>query len=254
MILFFGDAHGKFSHVEQAVAEHKPAAIVLLGDIEAPHPLERVLARVVDRTEVWFIHGNHDTDRPELLANLTQSKLAHRNLHGRVAKIDGVRVAGLGGVFRQEVWWPNAADATPNYACYADYQQRSEHMLTTHLRSANDDAQLVRIRTAGKLLKHHSTIFSQEYHELAAQEADILVTHEAPSCHRYGFRAIDELARCLCVTASFHGHNHDNLDYQDQWKDLGFKAYGVGLRGITDMQGVVVKAGELDDQRAVREV
>lgn len=254
MILFFGDVHGKFSHIEQAVAEHNPAAIVLLGDIEAPHPLERVLAKVVDRTEVWFIHGNHDTDRPELLANLTRSGLAHRNLHGRVAKIDGVRVAGLGGVFRQEVWWPNATDSTPNYACYADYQQRSEQMLTTHLRSAKADAQRVRNRAAGKLLKHHSTIFSQEYHELAAQEADILVTHEAPSCHRYGFRVIDELARCLGVTESFHGHNHDNLDYQDRWKDLGFKAYGVGLRGITDMRGVVVKPGELDDQRALREV
>lgn len=254
MILFFGDVHGKFAHVERAVAEHRPAAIVLLGDIEAPRPLDVVLASVLEKTEVWFIHGNHDTDRPDLLANLTESKLAHRNLHGRVAEIAGVRVAGLGGVFRQEIWWPNFIDADPNYASYDDYQQNSEsaRILATKGRALNSDAQLAEQKAAGKMLKHRSTIFSREYDELAAVEADILVTHEAPSCHPYGFKAIDELARSLGVQKSFHGHNHDSLDYQFKWLALGFKAYGVGLRGITDMNGTAVKSGELDERRAGR--
>ena len=252
MILFFGDVHGEFAHVERAVAGLRPAAIILLGDIEAERPLEQVLAKVLAQTEVWFIHGNHDTDSPEYYSNLTESTLAHRNLHGRVALIDGVRVAGLGGVFRQEVWWPNAADAVPNYACYADYQQQSERKLAGRIGSPKGDA--LEVKVAGKLLRHRSTIFAQEYHALAAQAADILVTHEAPSCHPYGFNVIDELARSLGVTASFHGHNHDSLDYRGLWDELGFRAYGVGLCGIRDMQGAVVKAGELDDRRAEREI
>ena len=70
--------------------------------------------------------------------------------------------------------------------------------------------------------------------------------------HRYGFRTIDELVRSLGVQKSFHGHNHDNLDYQAKWDGLGFSAYGVGLRGITDMRGDVVKPGELDKPRSNR--
>jgi predicted phosphodiesterase len=249
LILFFGDLHGKFGHVERAVVEHRPTAIVLLGDIEAPKPLDEVLAKVLDKTEIWYIHGNHDTDKPELIANLNESKLAHRNLHGRVVEIAGVRVAGLGGIFREEIWWPKPVDVAPSYESYADYQNRTVY--PAHGRSA--DMQLATLKAESKLLKHRSTIFSQEYYALAAMGADILVTHEAPSCHRYGFRAIDELARSLGVKKTFHGHNHDSLDYQAKWDELGFSAYGVGLRGITDMQGAVLRPGELDKQRSVRQ-
>jgi len=100
MILFFGDPHTRFSHVLDAVMQHRPAAIVLLGDIQARRPLDVELASILDLTEVWFIHGNHDTDTDLYYDNLFGSQLADRNLHGRVVEIAGVRVAGLGGVFR----------------------------------------------------------------------------------------------------------------------------------------------------------
>jgi cytosine/adenosine deaminase-related metal-dependent hydrolase len=45
---------------------------------------------------------------------------------------------------------------------------------------------------------------------LSKLRADILVTHEAPSCHPYGFAAIDALARAMGVVRSFHGHQHDD--------------------------------------------
>lgn len=257
MILFFGDVHGKFGHVERAVAELRPAAIILLGDIEAQHPLHEELAKVMDKTDVWYIHGNHDTDSSALFAYLTDSELAHRNLHGKVVEIDGVRVAGLGGVFREDIWWPNPIDNNPHYESYEDYMQRSEagHILSRMDKAVrlSSDAQNQLVKAKGKQLKHRSTIFISEYYELVAQEADILVTHEAPSCHPYGFMAIDELARSMRVQKSFHGHQHDNLDYQAKWSSMGFMAFGVGLRGIKDMNGAVIKPGEKDEQRACRQ-
>lgn len=62
MILFCGDPHGQFDHIIEAVQEHRPAAVILLGDVQAQRPLEVELASILDKTENWFIHGNHDTD------------------------------------------------------------------------------------------------------------------------------------------------------------------------------------------------
>jgi len=256
----FGDLHGKFEHVERAVAASRPAAIILLGDIEAQRPLHQELRAVIDKTEVWYIHGNHDANSAEHWAYLTESDLAERNLHGKVVEIDGVRVAGLGGIFSDEIWRPDSVDNEPHYESYADYIKRSEpgQIYTAQLngqpRKANGGAisSLDCIKAAGKMLKHRTSIFSEDYYQLAMQQADVLVTHEAPFCHPYGFMAIDELACCMKVKKSFHGHQHDNLDYRDKWPVMGFEAYGVGLRGILDLNGVVVKPGERDLQRLSR--
>ena len=94
MILMFGDVHGSFKHVLPIVQRDKPAAIIFLGDLQAKKPLEQELANVLGLTEVYFIHGNHDTDSKEEYDNLFNSKLADRNLHGKVTMIDGLRVAG----------------------------------------------------------------------------------------------------------------------------------------------------------------
>lgn len=92
-IFFCGDPHGRFEHIIKAVHVHRPAAIVLLGDVQANEPLEAVLRQILDVTEVWWIHGNHDTDSDADYDNLFGSALASRNLHGRVATIAGVRIA-----------------------------------------------------------------------------------------------------------------------------------------------------------------
>ena len=94
--------------------------------------------------------------------------------------------------------------------------------------------------------RHRSTIFPAEYQALSKQRADVLVTHEAPSCHPHGFAALDELGKHLGVRQAFHGHHHDRLDYQAEWSRLGFEAHGVGLRGITALDGRVIRAGDLD--------
>ena len=104
MILFCGDPHGNFDHIAWAVCAFQPKAIVLLGDIEAQRPLHFTLDCILRQTDVWWIPGNHDTDNEENYDNLFGSELSDRNLHGRVIEIDGVRIAGLGGVFRGQVW------------------------------------------------------------------------------------------------------------------------------------------------------
>ncbi len=106
MIYLCGDTHGSFDHIIDVVGQDRPAAVVFLGDLQAQRPLEIELATILDKTEVWFIHGNHDTDSEADYDNLFGSALADRNLHGRVVEIDGLRIAGLGGIFRGQVWAP----------------------------------------------------------------------------------------------------------------------------------------------------
>ncbi|MEO6354853.1 MAG: metallophosphoesterase [Burkholderiaceae bacterium] len=234
MIFFYGDVHGCFTHVIDAVRIHRPAAIVLLGDIQPQRPLEVELALVPDSTAVWFIHGNHDTDSDSDYDNLFGSKLADRNIHGRVVDIAGLRVAGLGGIFRGQIWAPPAPWA---------YETQAE--LAAQCGKGN------RWR-GGMPRKHRSSIFPADYHNLVGQHADVLVTHEAPSAHPHGFHAIDALACSLGVAKVFHGHHHDRLDYSARTQAQGFAAFGVGLRGISDDAGRVIRVGERDEARASR--
>lgn len=231
-ILFCGDTHGRFAHVVKAVHEHQPAAVVFLGDLQPQRLLDKELEEILDLTEVWWIHGNHDTDSEEDYDNLFGSALADRNLHGRVAEIAGIRVAGLGGIFRGQVWLP------PKPARFASPAQ-----FTAQCGKGN-------LWRGGLPRKHWSSIFPSDYAALAAERAEILVTHEAPSCHPHGFSEIDELARKLGVHASFHGHHHDKPDYGNHRERLGFDAYSVGLCGITNDCGREIRAGDLDELRS----
>ena len=95
-LIFFGDLHGDFKPVIRAVQRYRPEAIVLLGDLQARQPLHIELEPILDLTEVWFIHGNHDTDSESYHDNLWHSDLAHRNLHGRVATVAGYPMANGG--------------------------------------------------------------------------------------------------------------------------------------------------------------
>jgi predicted phosphodiesterase len=242
-ILFFGDNHSHFRHIVAAVEREKPDAIVLLGDIQAQMPLGIELAPILGRTTVRFIHGNHDTDRPLDFCNLFESDLAGSNLHGRVEEIAGVRIAGLGGIFRNKVWMP---PAKPHFDTYQQW-------LTAHRRTASrrDDAG-ARLASQDLQREHRSTIFPSDVRKLKTLRADVLVTHEAPSAHPHGIAAIDELAQAMGVQVAFHGHHHDRLDYREKWPQLRFKAYGVGFCGITNLDGVVVRPGDFDESKRQR--
>ena len=237
-IFFCGDNHTHFRHIIDAVREHQPDAIVLLGDIEAKQPLEMELAPLLGKTEIRFIHGNHDTDSEENWRYLAHSRLGHLNLNARVDTVAGVRIAGLGGVFRGKVWRPWEPKHFNNYDDVARYVARKQKF---EMWSAQ--------RVESMLRNHSSTIFPDVYDALAKLRADVLVVHEAPSCHPHGFDAIDLLAQSMGAKTVFHGHHHDRLDYQSSFDKLGFRTYGVGFCGITDLDGNVVLAGDMDDVR-----
>lgn len=233
-ILFCGDTHGEFAHVVSTVKALRPEAIVFLGDLEPRRPLDVELEDILGLTGVWFIYGNHDTDADEYVDNLWGSALADRNLDGRVIDIAGVRIGGLGGVFRERIWRP---PAEPRYASAGEFLQRSR-----------DES-----RWRGGLPRRHwSSVFPETYQTLANQRADILVTHEAPSAHPHGFDAIDLLAAAMGVRQVYHGHHHDSLDYGRVEAMSGFRVTGVGLCGITDDRDVKVVPGRRDAARLGR--
>ncbi|MHB1992721.1 metallophosphoesterase family protein [Metallibacterium scheffleri] len=242
-ILIAGDLHGVRKHLLPVVQTARPRALILLGDVEAPEPLGRWL-EAIERlgTEVWFIHGNHDTDHEQTWASL--DAVRDRNLDGRVVHMGGLRVAGLGGVFRETIWHPSWRDGQPAFPSFDAYVEHESQRTAPTRRDA--------LLHSGRLRQHRSSVFPDTFERLATEQADVLVTHEAPSCHPHGFRQIDELARALGAHTVFHGHHHDRLDYSTWFPGLGFKVYGVGLRGLTWLDGRVERDGEIDAMRAKR--
>ena len=153
MILMFGDVHGSFKHVLPVVNKHKPAAIIFLGDLEAERPLEQELAEVMKLTDIYFIHGNHDSIKRSNYDNLFKSALADRNLHGRVVEIDGFKVAGLGGIFREKIWWPD----TKSSPVHDNYEG-----LVKHLNSGLAYHEMSEAAAKQELIKHRGSIFYED--------------------------------------------------------------------------------------------
>lgn len=236
-IWFLGDVHGGFDHIGQVlqrlqpmqpVLQQGPSWLVFLGDIDPPGMTLREalepLRGAFPAVRVAFIHGNHDADSHEAWARLHDAGDAVP-LHGRVVDLDGVRVAGLGGNFLGRVWYPPEA---PKIS--------SRHAAT--YRHPN----LVR-RGQIHAPSLHGAIYKDELDTLAALQADVLVTHEAFSCHiDYGWEVLDQLARDLGVVRAFHGHTHDDRTaaYALHRERLGFDAVAVNFRCIKNGLGEMV--------------
>lgn len=247
-VLFCGDPHGKFAHIVEAADHTKAACVVLLGDMEPARPLHVELAPLLERSlPVFFIHGNHDADSDEVWMRVWGSELAEKNVHGRVVELpNGQRLAGLGGVFREAVWYPSRAAARGGEPAF---RTREDHAKATPRQD--------RWGGTGTHRKHWGTIYPVEVDQLADQVADVLITHEAPGYHPNGFELLDTMAQSMGVKVTVHGHHHDRVDSSARWAQQGFKSFGVGLRGITaidkDGNAEVIVPGELDDERAYRQ-
>ena len=229
-IFFCGDPHGGFDHIIQAGKEHRPKAMVILGDLQPPAPLHEVLADILPFVDVWWIPGNHDTDNDYFYDRLWRSELAGHNLHGRVALVNGLRIAGLGGVFRGQIWMPPQA---PNYMSAGAFIRR--------IGRGN-------MWRGGLPRRHRTSIFPSTYDNLITQKADVLVSHEAPGCHRKGFLALDQLAKTMQVKYLFHGHQHEDRHYPTYY---GFTPRGVGYRGIVNLRGDDIVPAQIDPREVM---
>lgn len=223
MIYFLGDVHGRFDHILPALQPRAAAdgeqAVVFLGDIESPLPFEKAIAPLVGAgIECWFIHGNHDTDTQRSWRNLEGSM--HRSLDGRVVAIQGRRIAGLGGVFRGQIWRPPEPQRFHNMEAL----KASRFFKPTPY-------------LEGKLLTNSSSIWPETYDLLSLKSADILVLHEAPSCHPHGFSELDDLANSLGASTVFHGHHHELMDYSADAERMEFEAFSVPYQGIMTVHG-----------------
>ena len=205
MILFCGDPHAHFDHIIERVQATRPEAIILLGDQCCLSPLDEIFQTVSDRP-IYFIQGNHDTDLVTYYDYLAAAEAY--NIHCQIVDIGGVKVAGLGGIFRGQIWYPPEA---PRYQSRADFIARCG--------KGN--------RWRGGLpLKHRSSIFPEDFELFKGQKADILVCHEAPAAHPHGFTAIDELADSLGVKQIIHGHHHNPFIYSEpRYVNVGFRGF-----------------------------
>lgn len=231
MILLCGDNHGRFGHILDAIEFVRASAmgtisdVIFLGDIEAQRPFEIEIAPILALgVEVHWIVGNHDTDSEENWRHLQGSM--HRRLDGKVTEIAGLRIAGLGAVFRGQIWYPrdskNAdAVAEPHFDSFTDFEADLRRRQPPRIAASIDAVK------NGTLRKHCSTIFPDVVRSLAAQRADILLTHEAPGYHRHGFDELTRLAQAMGVRMAVHAHHHENLDHGNE--PHGFEAYGVGF-------------------------
>jgi predicted phosphodiesterase len=209
-ILFVGDPHRNFSPILRACAASPPGTLILLGDCECDSPLPQILAPAIAAGwDVRWILGNRDTDSVRVYDNLVQAHPAG-DFGGRVVAIGGLRIAGLSGVFKPRVWHPVECEPP-------QFRTRAEFLATLpekeHWRG-------------GLPLWHRDTIFPKDVEHLRGERFDVLVTHEAPSCHRHGFAVIDGLAAQGGARWVVHGHHHQSYEAT---LSNGIRVKGLGI-------------------------
>ena len=184
------------------------------------------MAPILDQTQIFWICGNHDADREQYYDNLFESNLRGQNIqdHG-IATVAGIRIAGIGGVFREKVWdgspLSNRGDIT------------SPEQFARNCGAGN--------RWRGSVpLRHRATVFPSHVDALRGKHADVLVTHEAPDLHPNGNAAFMRLASALGVKWAVHGHHQEMISYPGGiWR-------GVSVCGIVALDTDTFEITEID--------
>ncbi|HLH76542.1 MAG TPA: hypothetical protein VKV28_07020 [Candidatus Binataceae bacterium] len=144
-----------------------------------------------------------------------------------------MRVAGLDGIFRGKRWMPDPG--APRDAQTPRWHNRDEWLHDTrHERESPYRQQLV----------------GEDSERLWEQRADVLVCHEAPSCHQHRFAALDDLAakRWACgqwFTATITRTTTVRL------RVAGPGVMGVVRAGVRTLEGSVIRKGSRDRGRPV---
>lgn len=222
-ILFAGDTHGDQRWLCRVVSKVKPSALVHLGDVQLEEDAEQALGPVLSTTRFLWVAGYHDHDSVDYYRRLHSQLLAPGALHGRVLVVEGLRIAGLGGWFQDDVWRPPSRPLPGRKPRVPFIDSRKDPELVL------------------RAVRHSGAIWWEEYEALWNQRADILVCHEARSAHRHGYQAIDELGQAMGVHSIFHGHHH--ATYSGRIAG-GIRVFGIGLRAVVDQDGQVIHKGE----------
>lgn len=199
-LLFAGDPHGNFSPILRACLTRSPGILILLGDQDCRRPLTETLAPVL--TAGWRVHwilGNHDCETESTYDNLVTDHPTG-DIGFRAIDLNGVRAAGLPGVFKPSIWYPREDEGSGRIEP-ARFHDRATFL--AHQSPA-------RHWRGGLPLWHRDSIFPADLKALEGQSFDVLVTHEAPSCHRHGFSVIDRLAKAGGARLIVHGHHHES--------------------------------------------
>jgi hypothetical protein len=219
MIVLAGDPHGNFSPILRACAALEPGTLILLGDCDLRMPLKQVLAPMFGGGWLvrWII-GNKDAETEAAFDNLV-SDHPEGDIGGRVIEVDGLRIAGLGGVFKPRIWDP-AEDALPRFdtrrAFFASLAEQERWR-------------------GGLPLWHRDSIFPEDFAVLERHRFDVLVSHEAPSSHPHGFAVVDRLAEAAGACLIVHGHHHESYAAK--------LANGIDVRGLAVAEPWVMELG-----------
>lgn len=223
-ILFYGDPHGDWDPLFMSCEEQMPSGIVILGDMHSDNPdskfgfspLADILAPLLDKgVDIKWIPGNHDGDKEEFYSSTFES-LPELNIDGKIVKMGphDLLIGGLGGVFRSKIWWPKE-DLGPEPEFYSP-----ETMVSSVPKNHRWNN--------GIQLRHRVSVFKSTADFLAKRHMNILVSHEAPTNHEFGFKGIDyvmeESGAAMCV----HGHHHRRYENMVSLKSRIARVRGVG--------------------------
>ena len=111
------------------------------------------------------------------------------------ARLGGMIVGGLGGVFYEEVWYPRFEEATPHF------RSRKQFVHGLSLAKRSNPQQ-----------RRQDAIFPEDILALTELHVDVLVCHEAPSNHKNGFLGIDVAAGLCRAPLIVHGHHHTSTN------------------------------------------
>lgn len=193
-LLIYGGPHGFYAPLIDACDRDPPAAVVILGDHDLDVPFRETLGPLFQAgIAMRWLAGNHDKASVEWHDRLFVD-YPEGDLGSKVERLGGFAVAGLGGVFKQRVWYPREAMDGPSHvdrAAFLRWLSRTRRW------------------RGGMPLKLRDAIFPEDVAALTGMRADILATHEAPTSHPFGFAGIDRAAtlchaRVLVGPESYH--------------------------------------------------
>lgn len=215
-IVIAGDPHGNFPPILRVCAGQEPGTLILVGDCDLRVPIRHMLASLFALGwSVRWILGNKDAETDAAFDNLA-TDYPEGDLGCQVIEVGGLRIAGLGGVFKPRIWYPRV-DEPGGSIEPPNFNTRREFLDSLHPRQH---------WRGGLPLWHRDSIFPEDFARLAQQRFDVLVCHEAPSCHRHGFAVIDRLAEVAAARLIVHGHHHE--------------AYSAKLPNGIDVRGLAV--------------